>query len=34
MSQRRIAAAQAVLQQAGVDALLASVGSDLPYLTG
>jgi len=34
MSDRRIAAVQRVLQQNEIGALLASVGSDLPYLTG
>ncbi|MEA3511344.1 MAG: Xaa-Pro peptidase family protein [Actinomycetota bacterium] len=34
MSRRRIVAVQAVLRDRGVDALLVSVGSDLPYLTG
>lgn len=34
MSDDRIIAAQNVLREQGVDALLVSVGSDLPYLTG
>jgi len=34
MNERRIDAVQAALSERGVDALLASVGSDLPYLTG
>lgn len=34
MTGARIAAARAALQDRGIDALLVSVGSDLPYLTG
>jgi Xaa-Pro aminopeptidase len=34
MNEERIIAAQAALRESGVDALLISVGSDLPYLTG
>lgn len=34
MSNDRIAAVQAALREKGVDALLVSVGSDLPYLAG
>ncbi len=34
MNEQRIIAAQAALREIGVDALLISVGSDLPYLTG
>ncbi len=34
MTGARIAAAQAALRDRGIDALLVSVGSDLPYLTG
>ena len=34
MRERRIAAVQSLLQQSEIGALLASVGSDLPYLTG
>ena len=31
---RRLAKAQGAMRSAGVDVLLASLGSDLPYLTG
>ncbi|MCL1692201.1 MAG: Xaa-Pro peptidase family protein [Actinomycetia bacterium] len=34
MNEERIIAVQAALRESGVDALLISVGSDLPYLTG
>ena len=34
MNERRIDAVQAALGERGIDALLVSVGSDLPYLTG
>ncbi len=34
MNHRRIVAVQAALREGGVDVLLVSVGSDLPYLTG
>ena len=34
MNEERIIAAQAALRESGVDALLISVGSDMPYLTG
>lgn len=34
MMGQRIAAAQAALRNDGIDALIVSVGSDLPYLTG
>lgn len=34
MTEGRLAAVQAALQESEIDALLVSVGSDLPYLTG